>query len=247
MQPLVMFQKVTLAYRSDRPVLRQITLAIERGEFLGVVGPNGSGKTTFLQALLGLLAPRAGTIERKTQKIGYLPQRNNLDPLFPLEARDVVAMGLYARIGLLRRPCRDDWKSVDSALDQTDMLPFAQDLFRTMSSGQKQRVLIARALVSQPDLLVLDEPTSGLDLTARQSVLECVDHLHREGGLTIVFVSHTLDDLTPFVTRLALFQEGQVVVGEPRELLTDAVLTALYGHPMQVELIRGIPRVFPEV
>lgn len=247
MTPLVEFRDVTLAYREDRPVLTGVTLAIQRGEFLGLVGPNGSGKTTFLNALLGLLEPTKGTIERSTQGIGYLPQRNSLDPLFPLEARDVVAMGLYGRLGLLRRLSRDDWIEVEEALESTGMRAFSRELFRAMSGGQKQRVLIARALVGDADLLVLDEPTSGLDLTARQSVLDCVERLHKELGLSILFVSHTLDDLTPFVTRLALFQKGGVVAGKPKELLNHHALTELYGHPMQVEVVRGIPRVFPEV
>jgi zinc transport system ATP-binding protein len=247
MEPLVEFRGATLAYRAGRAVVSDVSLAIQRGEFLGLVGPNGSGKTTFLNALLGLLAPAKGTIERNTQRIGYLPQRNSLDPLFPLEARDVVAMGLYDRVGLLRRLSREDWRAVDAALENTGMRAQAGELFRAMSGGQKQRVLIARALVGDADMLVLDEPTSGLDLTARQSVLDCVERLHGEMGLTILFVSHTLDDLTPFVTRLALFQKGHVVVGQPRVLLNKEVLTELYGHPMQVEVVRGIPRVFPEV
>src|SRR5262249_56639761 len=186
---LLGLQDVSVGYEG-RAVLEHISFAIERGEFLALLGPNGAGKTTLLRGMLGLIPVLAGRItygfDRSTSPPGYVPQRETLDPIFPLTAREVVLMGTYARLGLLRPVGRRQRQLVAACLEQVGLADLADRPFWALSGGQKQRVLIARGLAGEPDILLLHEPTAGVDPPAATAIMDLIAQLNRDRGLTVV-------------------------------------------------------------
>jgi ABC-type Mn2+/Zn2+ transport system ATPase subunit len=238
-KPLVRFDHATLGY-GRRVVLSDISFDIPRGDFLGLVGPNGAGKTTILRAMLGSLDPIRGKLEiDPAVRVGYVPQRDSVDYSFPLTVTDVVLMGRYDRIGLGRRPTADDRKLACAALDHVGILHLADTQLTALSGGQKQRTLIARALVGEPGLLVLDEPTNGMDLVSTTQILGLVRELHDRDGLTVVMVSHALNEVANYVKRIALVLEGSFRVGTVDEIMNVAVLSSMYGIPVEVDQFNG--------
>jgi manganese/zinc/iron transport system ATP- binding protein len=245
-QPLVTVEDVALGY-GHSTVLSSLSFVIQRGDFIALVGPNGCGKTTVLRALLGLIRPRAGRIiwHSPDVRIGYVPQQRSLEGGWPLRAVDVVAMGLYDRVGLLHRPNQRHRNAAMAALSSVDMEGMAERPFAALSGGQKQRVLLARALAGDPSLLLLDEPTAGMDLVATSSVLELLARLHRDVALTILLVSHQLNEVIGYTPRIGLFTERGFRMGAAADLVTDAQLTAMYGAPIHVVEADGRRLVFP--
>jgi ABC-type Mn2+/Zn2+ transport system ATPase subunit len=249
MDPLIEFRDVTLGY-ARRAVVRAVSFRVEPGDYLGLVGPNGAGKTTIVRAILGILAPMSGTVSTgsgagRKVRIGYVPQRDTIDLVLPYSVREVVLMGRYRQIGLLRRPGVEDRAMVAKAMGYAGAETFAERSFRDLSGGQKQRVLIARALAVEPEILILDEPTNGMDLSSRLSILHLIGRLHQERRLTVIMVSHLLDDLANHVHRLAIVQEGVFQIGEVGEILTGENLSALYRRPVEVVRIGGHTAILP--
>jgi ABC-type Mn2+/Zn2+ transport system ATPase subunit len=241
MKELIEFQGVTLGY-GRKVVLRDLNFAVDDGEFFGIVGANGSGKTTILRALLGILQPERGRIVVHlpgTLRFGYVPQRGFLDELYPLTGRDIVMMGRYAGLGPMQWPGPRDRQVVQESLEHVGAADLANKPFRAMSGGQKQRMLIARALASESRMLVLDEPTDGMDLKGQRGILDLIAHLRQESGITVVYVTHRLNELSSVAQRLLLLHDGQVRVGPAAEMLTGDVLHQVYGVPARVEQIDG--------
>ena len=239
MTALVTFDRVTLGY-ANRVVLSDLTFDIREGDFLGLVGPNGAGKTTILRAILGSLEPMSGTVTRVDGlRFGYVPQRDQVDYNFPLDVVDVVMMGRYDRIGLGRRPGAADRKAACAALDHVGILDLADEPLNALSGGQKQRVLIARALVGQPNMLVLDEPTNGMDLVSMTQILGLVRELHERDGITVLMVSHALNEVANYVERIALVLEGSFRIGSVDEIMNERTLSAMYGIPVEVDSFDG--------
>jgi ABC-type Mn2+/Zn2+ transport system ATPase subunit len=231
---LVRARGVTLAY-GKHVVLDRLDFTIQRGDFLGVMGPNGSGKTTLLKALLGLIAPRAGTIEffpaagGGPPSIGYVPQRERLDPHFPLSSLEVAVMGRFGKLGAMRRPHAEDFALARGCLERVRMGRFIEHPYRELSGGQQQRVLIARALAGEPDALLLDEPTNGMDLEAERAIMELLFDLQREKATTIVFVTHLMSAIQNYARRVALItRDGGMMVGTKEEMLAPASLARAY-------------------
>jgi ABC-type Mn2+/Zn2+ transport system ATPase subunit len=236
---LVSFDRATLAY-GRRAILSDLTFEIEEGDFLGLVGPNGSGKTTILRAILGTLEPTAGAVTRSSSlRFGYVPQRDQVDYGFPLRVLDVVLMGRYDRVGIGRRPRQADRDLALRALENVGIAELATEPLTRLSGGQKQRTLIARALVGEPNLLVLDEPTTGMDLVSTTQILGLVRELHERTGLTVLMVSHALNEIANYVTRMALVQEGTFRVGAVEDIVNERTLSAVYGIPVEVDSIAG--------
>lgn len=239
MSALVSFERATLGYGAKR-VLTDITFEIPEGDFLGLVGPNGAGKTTMLRNILGSLAPLSGRVSvRPGLRFGYVPQRESVDSVYPLKVVEVVMMGRYDRIGLGRRPSTDDRDRAMAALEHVGIPQLAEQQLRALSGGQKQRTLIARALVGEPDVLVLDEPTEGMDLVATTQILSLVRELHEQDKLTVLMVSHALNEVANYVERIALVLEGGFRIGTVDEIMTEETLTAMYGIPVDVEHFEG--------
>jgi manganese/zinc/iron transport system ATP- binding protein len=239
MSALVEFNNASLGY-AHRPVLTDLTFNIEAGDFLGMVGPNGAGKTTVLRAILGSLKPLNGTVTRvQNIRFGYVPQRDSVDYNFPLKVLDVVMMGRYDRIGLARRPGKHDKQRAMAALEHVGIAGLADNFLSDLSGGQKQRTLIARALVGEPTVLVLDEPTNGMDLVSTTQILGLVRELHDRDNLTVLMVSHALNEVANYVRRIALVMEGQFRIGTVDEIMTEETLTQMYRIPVQVDSFSG--------
>src|SRR3954470_1815006 len=239
MTALIPFDHAALGY-GRRVVLSDLTFEIPEGDFLGLVGPNGAGKTTILRALLGSLEPLGGTVTRApTLRFGYVPQRDQVDYNFPLKVLDVVMMGRYDRIGLGRRPTADDRRRAHEALEHVGIDRLADRPLADLSGGQKQRTLIARALVGEPNVLVLDEPTNGMDLVSTTQILGLVRELHERDGLTVLMVSHALNEVANYVERIALVVNGAFRIGTVDEIMTEPVLSEMYGIPVEVDSFEG--------
>jgi zinc transport system ATP-binding protein len=224
-------------------VLEEVHLAVAPGDFLGLIGPNGAGKTTLVRVALGLLAPTAGQVRlfgrapaafHDWRRVGYVPQRAALDATFPATVAETVATGLVSSLDLLGRPPRDGRRRVVEALERVGMAARARDRVGALSVGQQQRVLIARALISDPELLVLDEPTGGVDPDAQQTFYALLRHLNREGGVALVLVSHDIAVVAREVTKLACLNRRLVFHGAPADFFNDAALTSLYGPAVRV-------------
>jgi zinc transport system ATP-binding protein len=225
-------------------VLEGIDLRVDPGDFLGMIGPNGSGKTTLLRVILGLLRPTRGSVRlfgkspaefREWHRIGYVPQRASLDPGLPVTVTEVVASGLVHSLRPFQRLGAGERRRITEALDQVGMLAEAVTRIGALSTGQQQRVLIARALVSGPQLLILDEPTGGVDPEAQTSFYALLRHLNREQAVTLILVSHDIGVVAREVTKLACLNRRLIFHGRPADFLGDtALLTALYGAPVSV-------------
>jgi len=210
-----------------------------------VFGPNGSGKTTLLKALLGLVAPTAGRATmfdctchtlrcHHRARIGYLPQRSQIDPHFPITVFETVLMGRYGALGLFHRPTAADRELASGALRDVGLLELKDRPLGQLSGGQQQRVLIARALAQQPQVLLLDEPTTGVDAPTQTALLSLVRRLHQERHLTVLFVTHDINVVSPVVDRLLLLNGRLIAIGRPADVLTRETLAAVYGEAMIV-------------
>jgi ABC-type Mn2+/Zn2+ transport system ATPase subunit len=225
-----------------RALFHDVSFDIERGAILGIVGPNGCGKTTLLRTILGLLPPLRGTVTRANGlRVSYVPQRERLDVILPVTALDVVLMGRSARAGPLARLGPADHEAARRALAQLDADTLAHRPYRSLSGGQQQRVLLARALVGEPDLLVLDEPTAGMDLASEAGIVEFLRDLNRRQGVTILLVTHLLPLVLTLATSIMLVARGTLVQGALDDVLDEERLTALYGVPVHLGRVAGRP------
>ena len=251
MKPIIQFHNATLGY-GKRVVLKEVSFTINEGDYFGLVGPNGAGKTTLLRAILGTLKPLAGNVEvgalaDDPVRFGYVPQRDTVDYIMPYTVEEVVMMGRYRQIGLLRVPKSADRQIVVESMRHVDIEDLGELAFKELSGGQKQRVLIARALASKPAILVLDEPTNGMDLSSKNSILELIHSLHEHDRLTIIMVSHMLDDMANYVKRIAIVEPNYFQVGEVDEVLTARNLSGVYQMPVKVMNVGGMKVILPGV
>lgn len=223
----VELERVGFAYPNAPPVLDEVDLAVEPGEFVAIAGPNGGGKTTLLRIMLGLEQPRTGSVRlfgepparvRRRGRIGYLAQRAQLGIESPVTVREVVAAGRVPRRGVLGPPRAADRSVVERTIARVGLADRAGAAISTLSGGQQQRAFIAKALAADPQLLVLDEPTAGVDVDAQESLASLLDRLHRELGVTILFVSHEFGAVERYVQRLVLVRGGVVFDGDPAGL-----------------------------
>jgi ABC-type Mn2+/Zn2+ transport system ATPase subunit len=228
MTPLVSLEDVSLGY-DGRPVLEHVSFIVERGEFLALLGPNGAGKTTLFRGMLGLIPVLAGRLvwsdDRLASPPGYVPQKETLDPIFPLTAFEVVLMGTYARLPPLLPVGRRRRALAATCLAHVGLGELAAQPFWALSGGQKQRVLIARALAAEPRVLLLDEPTAGIDTSAEATIMEVISRLHRERGLTVILVSHHLRLVRSLVGTVIWVEDGHVTKGATDAML-EHVITA---------------------
>ncbi|MBS2969715.1 metal ABC transporter ATP-binding protein [Metabacillus sp. KIGAM252] len=236
-----------LSYSYDRTkVLDDINLTVEEGAFIGLVGPNGSGKTTLLKCLLGLLRPQSGSIRlfgeelkkfKNWHEIGFVSQKaSSFNTGFPASVFEVVASGLTSKLGLFRYMKAADRVKVKKAIDAVGLSEFSKRNIGELSGGQQQRTFIARALVSEPKLLILDEPTVGVDSASVQSFYRMLKDLNRRLGITLILVTHDVGTISDKVTRVACLNKTLHFHGSPKEFdeLNGQSLSDYYGHPVHV-------------
>ena len=222
----VEFAHVEFGYLPGQPVLRDVDLQIEAGEFVALAGPNGGGKTTLLRLTLGLQRPTRGDVRlfgepadsfRERAGLGYLAQRTNLGVQAPATVREVVAAGRCARKPFGRFGRGDD-AAIEDAIERVGLGELRNRPLTRLSGGQQQRAFIAKALAAEPRLLALDEPTTGVDVESQDALAELLARLHRELGVTILYVSHEFGAIEHVVERLVLVRERIVVDGSPSAL-----------------------------
>jgi zinc/manganese transport system ATP-binding protein len=239
---------VTLAF-GTRTVLTNIDLTIRQNEFVGVFGSNGSGKTTLMRAILGLLPPRGGTVRvmnkpvgRGNAAIGYMPQSRSALGHLRLSGWDFVASGVNGHrwgLPMLDRAAR---KEVGWALEQVQATALARRPLIEASGGERQRLLLAQALLGRPRLLLLDEPLISLDPHHQAAVIELTRTLQRELGLTVLFSAHELNPLLGALDRVLYLGQGRAALGTVEEVVTGPVLSRLYGSEIDVVRLKG--RIF---
>jgi zinc transport system ATP-binding protein len=223
-----------------RSALEGINLELPEGTMMAVVGPNGGGKTTLLKVLLGLIPPARGSAEvlggspaRARRDIGYLPQAKTQHRAFPVTALDVVLMGLYPKMGLLRWPGRADRENARRLLQDLELGELADRPFAQLSGGQQQRVGIARALAAEPRLLLLDEPSTGLDLVGQESFYRFLGGLRDRHGISVIMVSHDVGGVTAAVDRVALLNRRLHYYGPPAGAFTPETIEQTFGRHMR--------------
>jgi zinc transport system ATP-binding protein len=235
---LIEVKNVSFVYGNE-PALKNINFSIHQGDYLGVIGPNGGGKTTLLKIMLGLLRPTSGEVRlfgHSTEefsewwKMGYVAQIvTHFDPLFPVTVREVVSMGRYGKKGIGRSMTKADEQMIDSVLEEVGMKGLQYKLIGDLSGGQQQRAFIGRALAGEPAVLFLDEPTTGIDVDAQEQFYILLDRLNKEKGITLVLVSHDVDVVTHEATEVACINQSLVYHGEPKEFVKGDYLEKLYS------------------
>lgn len=238
-QNIIEIQAVSFGYTGNEFALKDINLNVHAGDYLGVIGPNGGGKTTLLKIMLGLLSPTKGEvklfgapIEKFNQwtRIGYVPQKAvQFDAAFPATVEEIAAMGRVARRGILRRLTKIDQEKITNALAQVDLASERERLIGDLSGGQQQRVFIARALAGDPEIIFLDEPTAGVDVKAQEQFYALLKKLNQTLGLTLILVSHDIDVVANEATELACINQELVYHGTPHAFIKGDYLNQLYG------------------
>jgi len=255
MEPILRFEGVGFAYGSAR-VLNAVHMDVREGEMLGILGPNGSGKSTLLNLMDGVLAPRSGEVlldgiplrslgrDQVARSIAMVSQEHHFR--FPFSVLQVVLMGRFPHLRGLQFEGEKDMEVARSALRATHCLELADRSIHELSGGERQRVLLARALAQEPRLIVLDEPTSFLDLKYKREIFRLIDRLRAENGLSIVVVSHDIDLVSQFCSRVVMLKAGTIhSLGEPGRVITSRSIESVFECPVRVEEhpVTGRPRV----
>ncbi len=244
MTHIINVQNLTVAYR-EVPALWDVSFSIQKGSMTAIVGTNGAGKSTLMKTMLNLIQPVRGEItimgesydriKEKYKKIAYVPQREAVDWNFPINCLDVVLMGRYGHIGLLKRPGKKDRDLAMEALKRFGMEYYHDRQIDELSGGQKQRVFLARAYVQDADLLFLDEPFGGVDAKTEQMTLELLQE-EKKRGRTILVVTHDLHSLKKYFDMVLLLKTKLIASGQPDEVMTPENLTEAYGGMMHMDL-----------
>jgi zinc/manganese transport system ATP-binding protein/zinc transport system ATP-binding protein len=240
MQPLIELRDVSHQFGPKR-VLEDIFLHLHPGQFAALVGPSGAGKTTLLKVILGVIQPTHGEVcvdgctvgADRNLRVGYVPQLETVDWNFPVTVEQVVLMGRVASGPRLPWHGRKDKQAAMETLDRLGIADLAKRHIRELSGGQQQRTFLARALVSEPDLLVLDEPTSGVDVRTAESVLHLLAHLNQQ-GITLLMTTHDLNAAAAHVPWVICLNRQVIAQGAPEDVFTPAVLNQTYGGDMVV-------------
>lgn len=235
-------ENLTAGYR-EKVIWEGANFDFGRGEFVAVIGPNGAGKTTLFRLLLGLQRPIRGSVKifgsepkRGNPQIGYVPQRHLIDNDTNIECLELVRLGLSGKRWGFNPFNRTDREAALAALEAVDALDIAHSPLGALSGGELQRIFLAEALVSSPDILLLDEPLSNLDLKRETDLIHTVSKVVRSRGVTALLIAHNINPLLPHLDKVVYVANGKVATGKPSEVLTSESLTALYG--VQVEVLR---------
>lgn len=241
-----MADNVSYKYKpKDEDAVRGVSLNIDEGEILAIMGPNGSGKTTLMKILMGLIVPQEGTVSiygtdamkdpiAAQRLIGYVPQKEHISSTLPIRVRDVVLMGRLARRGVLRSAGKKDVKTAIKSLEDVGLSHLWNKSFSSLSGGQQQRVLLARALAVEPKLLMLDEPFSGMDVPSQGDVVEIIEDLARKSGVTTAIIVHDINLLIHIADKILLLNREVVGFGDPFQVLSRENLVSTYGSTIRI-------------
>lgn len=223
--------------------LENISIDIQKGDYIGLAGPNGAGKTTLIKAILKLIPISKGNIElfgkdlnyfNEWFKVGYLPQKiTGINPLFPISVEEVVDLGLLSGKGLMKNINKADKIKTYQVLDSLNIGNLKSRLFSSLSGGQQQRVILARALVSEPEILCLDEPSTALDPESRESFFELINILNKEKGITIILITHDTGYIGKYANKLLYLDKSVVYYGSFKDFCKDEKMSKLFGNAEQ--------------
>jgi len=244
--PLVGIADVSCGY-SGSPVIEDVSLKIWPGQFIGIVGPNGGGKTTLLRTILGAVPLMRGQVTIRgnpvqgsaLERVGYVPQLETIDWNFPITVEEVLLMGLFRKNHWLKRINKEDLKKIDALLDRLNLTGLGKRHIRELSGGQQQAVFLGRALLGDPDLILLDEPTAGLDIRSRDDVIHFLHEINHQ-GVAIVITAHDLNWVAAHLPWVVCLNRRVVAEGKPQEVFTSAVLQETYRGDMVVFLHDGM-------
>ncbi|MDN3504407.1 MAG: ABC transporter ATP-binding protein [Rhabdochlamydiaceae bacterium] len=239
---MIKFEHVHFSY-THTPILNDLSFEIAKGEFIGIVGPNGGGKTTLLRNLMGLLTPTKGKVllDGKSPKenrtcIGYVPQTCNFDSDFPITTYELVLMGCTSHLNIWGRYSKEAKILADNALKKMGLFHKKDESFGKLSGGQARRALIARALVNSPTVLILDEPTANIDMEAESSICNLLISLKKE--MTILMVTHEIPGIIPHVDRVFCIQNSLTII--PPEEVCKHIALGVYHKPKETEKDKNI-------
>jgi len=237
--PALELHDLTVSY-AKKPVLYGVDVQVPQGALVGIIGPNGAGKSTMIRAIMGLTPASSGwvqifgeTFEKSRHRVGYVPQREQVDWDFPVNVMDVVLMGRYGRRGWLRRVTKEDKKIAEESLDKVGMLPFRNRQIANLSGGQQQRVFLARALAQQSDFYLMDEPFAGVDATTERAIVTLLQDLQSQGK-TILVVHHDLTTAKEYFDHLLLLNMRLVAFGKTADVFTVEQLQKTYGGRLTI-------------
>jgi ABC-type Mn2+/Zn2+ transport system ATPase subunit len=245
---LIKLEDVAIGY-DKTTLLDSINLSIRNGQFWGIVGPNGGGKTTLLKTMIGLIPPLEGRVLYSKDRpliFGYIPQREYFDRIFPISAAEVVAMGRYIRIPVGRGVKKEDWKIVMECLEKLEIPHLKDRPFRSLSGGEKQRTLMARALAGEPDVLILDEPTASMDVKGETAIMELIERIREEDSLTVLMVSHFLNTIAKFAEHVIIIDKDIDIfrAGSKEEVFSGETLSKVFGLDVTVEQVADKKKIY---
>lgn len=231
MQDLLKLDNVVIGYEKTG-MLGPISLKVETNQFWGVLGPNGSGKSTLLKTILSLLPPVSGdVILHENLVLGYVPQNEKFDSIFPISVEEIVSMGRYSRVGPGKKLSKDDYDIVERKIESVGISHLKDRTFRSLSGGEQQRALLARAIAGEPDLLVLDEPTASVDIKGEEEIMELVKKIQTDSKVAVLMVSHYLNTVSEYSDHLILIDKDNnfFEAGDKTEILKRESLDKFFG------------------
>ncbi len=236
MEPVISFENVFVKYQNII-ALRNININIYQGDYIGIFGPNGSGKTTFLKTIIGLVKPDNGKItvlgsediKKVRTNVGYVPQNISVKKTFPATVLEVVEMGLFGKIGFMKPLKPEDKKQAEEALHMVHLETYKNRPIGHLSGGELQKVMVARAIASKPNILLLDEPTSALDFMMVKDLMKLLVELNNKLNITIIAINHHLDLLQPYCTRLLLMDGTIIYDGKPDNNEIDDIIKQIFS------------------
>lgn len=245
MEKVIEIENVYFGYAEDM-ILENISFTVDKGDYLGVIGPNGSGKSTLIKMMLKMLTPLNGDIKlfgeninkfNNWSKIGYVSQRaNSFNSSFPATVEEVVGANILSKVGLFKRLDKQHKERIEHVLEIVGMKDYKKTLIGNLSGGQQQRIFIAKALVSEPEILFLDEPTVGVDAKSEEVLYCLLAKLNKELGITIVIISHDISAITVHANKLACMGNKNVIIHDPKDESSHDFIRELYGYQVNLHV-----------